>query len=1028
MKIRYIALFLLPFTLLIACSEEVDQFPDLSKSIPYFMERLHSNRLEVRSYLLDDLKGRDAETKLALETLIHDENNGIAQKALMRYLSSFVDIDKTLFRPELYFRAIVSDRFLAGGIPNEDQYDAFVDNCVRSLHSAKPNGRILQENLTIVGIMGKPGDVEAVYRFLQSPDDNIAYNAAMAVIRLGHREKGCETLRRLASWDSSKKPPYMFHALHALKEMQDPELETIVLDGVASIDRSEGIQPNWVNTFILLAADVTSKDVWNVGEPRNKVEETGQFPDLSKRIPYLMERLHSDRWKVRYCLLGDLKGRDIETKRVLETLMGDENKSVANQATVRYLYSFVDIDKTLFKPELYFYGKVGDGFPEPGLLSEERYDDLAENCIHHLKSVPLDITSIYPILTVVGILGKPSDAEVLYPFLQSTNDYVIFGAAKAVIRLGDKKKGTEALQRLAGKDPSKHLHYVAQALYALKEMQYPELETIVIDVLSSIDRSEGIQLNWLNKFLLLAADVTSKDVWNAKEPKNNAGEVDRFPDLSKRVPYLKERLHSNRWQVRESLLHDLRGRDAETKHVLEMLIHDEDKDIASHALRRYLSSFVYIDKTLFKPELFFYGIVGNDFIGPGWLNEDQYDAFVANSLRRLYSGRLDDHSMDRTLAVVGIMGKPDDAKAVYRFLQGPYDDIALIAAKAVIRLGDREKGMETLRRLASWDSSKDPPYMYSALVALKELQDPELETIVLDALVSIDGSKGNPAQVNTFLLLAADVTSKDVWNVDEPRNRPKVAGQFPNLSKKIPYLMERLYSDRWKVRYCLQSDFKGRDIESKRGLEMLIRDENKSVANQATVVYLYDFVDIDKTLFKPELYFISKPGDEFPEPDLLNEERHDALVEYCLRRLETAQLDDPGMYRILTVVGILGKPSDAKALYPFLQSTNEFVASIAAQAVIRIGDREKGTEALRRLAWDPSKSPPFSTGALYALQEMQDPELERIVNEILVSIDHVQGLYTYVLNGFLLLAADVTGKNIWNVEEPQIDPYGGGGK
>ncbi len=258
--------------------------------------------------------------------------------------------------------------------------------------------------------------------------------------------------------------------------------------------------------------------------------------------------------------------------------------------------------------------------------------------------------------------------------------------------------------------------------------------------------------------------------------------------------------------------------------------------------------------------------------------------------------------------------------------------------------------------------------------------------------------------------------------------RPEAAELFPDLSKKVQYLMERLYSDRWKVRYCLLGDLKGRDLETKRVLEMLMRDENKSLANQATALYLYDFVDIDKSLFKPDIFFYGKPDEEFSELGLLGEGRHHALVDKCLDRLKSAKLDDPGMYGTLTVVGILGEPSDSEVLYPFLQSTNEFVASIAVQAVIRIGDRKKGMEAFRRFTWDPSKSPFYSTGAVYALKELQDPELESIVNNILASIDQIEGLGPEWLNAFLLLAADVTNKYVWNIEEPQSKPDTGRGK
>lgn len=51
-------------------------------------------------------------------------------------------------------------------------------------------------------------------------------------------------------------------------------------------------------------------------------------------------------------------------------------------------------------------------------------------------------------------------------------------------------------------------------------MKHPELEAMVIRVLSSVDSIEGIHPGWLGEFLLLAAEITDKDVWTAKELRN----------------------------------------------------------------------------------------------------------------------------------------------------------------------------------------------------------------------------------------------------------------------------------------------------------------------------------------------------------------------------------------------------------------------------------------------------------------------------------------------------------------------------
>src|SRR4051812_39916049 len=77
---------------------------------------------------------------------------------------------------------------------------------------------------------------------------------------------------------------------------------------------------------------------------------------LGQRISFLDERLTSKRWQVRYALVGELTGADAATKAALETLIVDENETVAHQALMKYL-DFLEIDKKLFKAEKYLLGK-----------------------------------------------------------------------------------------------------------------------------------------------------------------------------------------------------------------------------------------------------------------------------------------------------------------------------------------------------------------------------------------------------------------------------------------------------------------------------------------------------------------------------------------------------------------------------------------------------------------------------------------------------------------------------------------------
>lgn len=257
-----------------------------------------------------------------------------------------------------------------------------------------------------------------------------------------------------------------------------------------------------------------------------KSEET--FAALEYRVPFLKERLHSKRWQIRYGLLSQLGGRDGETKRALELLVKDENTAVANQALVRYLHRFVNVDKTLFNIHVYAKG----AYPLGVLPKENLRRTIVDYCLgrteiaskygeidmDHGGVIPVldvlkrDEPRMYQSLTIVGILGDIDDARALYPFLESANDYVAWGAAKALIRLGDKSKSIDAVRRLAEKDVSQNLYYVTEALYLLREIDDTEFQETVLRILSRVQQEDDIPPNWLTKFLLLASDV-KKDVW-----------------------------------------------------------------------------------------------------------------------------------------------------------------------------------------------------------------------------------------------------------------------------------------------------------------------------------------------------------------------------------------------------------------------------------------------------------------------------------------------------------------------------------
>ncbi len=266
-------------------------------------------------------------------------------------------------------------------------------------------------------------------------------------------------------------------------------------------------------------------------------------PAPPAEAPDFAQRLHSGRWEVRYGLLGELTGRDAGARQALERLVRDPNPRVANQALVRLLDQFVRVDRSLFDVGVYL-GPGGAGEPLEDLSPRE----LVAYCLREpgrgpvlgamkrlTRVVSLRGAGARPLaddlapmenprtdlaLTIIGLVGEPGDAAALRPSLDAENDYVALTAAKAAIRLGDEPAGVATLLRLARQEPGEHLHYVTEALYALRELRHPDLQALVRSMLARVDaanqsRPGGVQLNWLNSFLRLAADVLGEQVWDA---------------------------------------------------------------------------------------------------------------------------------------------------------------------------------------------------------------------------------------------------------------------------------------------------------------------------------------------------------------------------------------------------------------------------------------------------------------------------------------------------------------------------------
>lgn len=145
------------------------------------------------------------------------------------------------------------------------------------------------------------------------------------------------------------------------------------------------------------------------------------------------------------------------------------------------------------------------------------------------SSLPVPVSPSTSTVEEVGATcsANPSTfLSQLQPFLDSKNDYVAIRTAVAVIRLGERVKGGDALVRLTKRDPAKHLCYVTAALRFLKELEHPEFRLTLLDALAAVDRDEGIQPNWVSDFLLLAAEIDG-NVWAPKAALGAAGAGER---------------------------------------------------------------------------------------------------------------------------------------------------------------------------------------------------------------------------------------------------------------------------------------------------------------------------------------------------------------------------------------------------------------------------------------------------------------------------------------------------------------------
>jgi hypothetical protein len=229
--------------------------------------------------------------------------------------------------------------------------------------------------------------------------------------------------------------------------------------------------------------------------------------------------------------------------------------------------------------------------------------------------------------------------------------------------------------------------------------------------------------------------------------------------------------------VRFALFVDLGGRDAETKAVLERLARDPDPQVARHALGLYELHFLEIDRQLFDVGIYRRGAwplkslprkdpdrALVDFcLGREVPLEDHQGWSNVQPIAPLDPSRTDDPQSMDALVIVGLLGRREDAEALRPFLASGNVHVALNAAKAALRLGDREAGIETLERIAAGDPAKDPFSVTEALYALRDARAPGLEALVEDALARVRVAEYLEPNLSTPLRLLAAEFVDDAW-------------------------------------------------------------------------------------------------------------------------------------------------------------------------------------------------------------------------------------------------------------------------
>ena len=221
-------------------------------------------------------------------------------------------------------------------------------------------------------------------------------------------------------------------------------------------------------------------------------------------IPYLEERLSSEWWQVRYCLLGELSSRNDEHKKLIEKLVLDNNDAVSSQALESYVSNWLKVEKDLIIPRIERLRPIPLGVDfakEPDVRSVGFHSSM-------INKKNMDESTNVRSIMFIGIIGKPEDLNILKPFTESQNDYVLIETAKALYRLGDIQSSIKAFLKILDKDVKEHIHYQTEALYFLAELDKNMCIEEYRKIRSKINKTHNdIQPNWLSRHFVQGLEL-----------------------------------------------------------------------------------------------------------------------------------------------------------------------------------------------------------------------------------------------------------------------------------------------------------------------------------------------------------------------------------------------------------------------------------------------------------------------------------------------------------------------------------------